>query len=115
MSIIRISFHVAACFRIEQNCIYDGLHVTTHEGSVVCKSSGTASHISRTGIARHHLMDQLRADIRAGVGMIEENVNYLSKLIILIILRIRKGRAIRARGHDKSAGESCERLLREVI
>ena len=66
-----IGIIAAAGFRIEQNRRDDGLHITAHAVAVIVKDLRNAADISGTGIAGDQFLDQLLADKRGHVGMIE--------------------------------------------
>ena len=62
---------VGASFRIHQHSGDHRLHVSSHALAVIGKSRGDARNIRRAGIALHQMLDQLLADERSDVGMIE--------------------------------------------
>jgi hypothetical protein len=48
------------------------LHVAAHAGAVVGEDSGHARDVRRAGIAGDQMLDQLAADERADVGVVED-------------------------------------------
>ena len=80
-AVARIGLLVTSRFGIEKNRPDDRFHVAADTLVVVVEYIRHATHVGRTGIACHQVLNQLSADKRTDVWVIEYVVNGVAQIL----------------------------------